>query len=175
MLEAAGQQPLIATSIAQRAVIEQRAIAMLGDDGNASLGEIFAHAGVPRSAFATGLRAMGEARASGLRAKSNVHPYVCPRHGWTLCRASGLREEQYSDIATRPRSNVHGIPVSSRRRRPHRSPDGSAQVRAGPTTRGLVPTSHTLLGTTQRSVRPSAAGRARAPILDDSGALGAVN
>ncbi|MGH3130324.1 MAG: hypothetical protein ACRDNX_05870 [Gaiellaceae bacterium] len=28
-------------------MIEQRAIAMLGDDGNASLSEIFAQAGVP--------------------------------------------------------------------------------------------------------------------------------
>jgi hypothetical protein len=35
-------------------VIEQRANAMLGDDGSASLSEIFAQAGVPRSAFATG-------------------------------------------------------------------------------------------------------------------------
>jgi len=34
-------------------VIEQRTIAMLGDDGNASLSEIFAQAAVPRSAFAT--------------------------------------------------------------------------------------------------------------------------
>jgi hypothetical protein len=40
-LEAAGPQPLTAASIARRAVIEQRAIAMLGDDGNASRSEIF--------------------------------------------------------------------------------------------------------------------------------------
>jgi hypothetical protein len=42
-------------------VIEQRASAMLGDDGSASLSEIFAQAGVPRSAFATGLHANAEA------------------------------------------------------------------------------------------------------------------
>jgi hypothetical protein len=36
-------------------VIEQRADAMLGDDGSASLSEIFVQAGVPRSA--TGLHA----------------------------------------------------------------------------------------------------------------------
>jgi hypothetical protein len=56
-LEAASQQPLIAASIAHRAVIEQRAIAMLGDDVNASLSEIFPQLVSPdrRSAFATGL------------------------------------------------------------------------------------------------------------------------
>ena len=44
------QQPLIAASIAHRAVIEQRAIAKLGDDVNASLSEIFARL-VSLSAF----------------------------------------------------------------------------------------------------------------------------
>jgi hypothetical protein len=56
-LEAAVQQPLIDASIVDRAVIEQRAIAMLGDDGNASLSEIFPQAGVPRCARPAARRA----------------------------------------------------------------------------------------------------------------------
>jgi hypothetical protein len=51
-------------------VFEQRAIAMLGDDGNASLSEIFAQAGVP-----IGIRDGLHATEKRARRASGHHPF----------------------------------------------------------------------------------------------------